>query len=127
MKRMMKTVALFLAVVVGGYLVIALLQTLVLEVALGGAVDPHASIWVLGLATAGTVVSGLIGGFLVARIDRAHPLRHVAGVVCVLAFDTVFVIANASGADPVWFSLGGALTLMAATALGGWIGARPRR
>ena len=119
-----RVVARFLAAVVGGYLVIALLQTLVLEVALRGEVAPDSPIPILGLATLGTVLSGLIGGYFAARVGRPHPFRHVLGVVCVLGLDAVYVIAKAVGGHPVWYSLGGALTLMAATGLGGWIGAR---
>lgn len=127
MEGPIRTAALFLAAVVGGYLVIALLQTLVLEVGLGGQFGPDSPLGILLLATVGTVFSGLIGGFLAARVDRAHALRHVVGVLCLLALDSVFVIAKGLGGHPAWFSLGGALTLMAATGLGGWVAARPRK
>ena len=59
-----RTILRFIGASVVGYLVIALGQTLVLEVGLKGRVGPNSPFPILGLAAFGTIVSGLIGGYL---------------------------------------------------------------
>ena len=115
------------AVGVLGYLVIALSQTLVLEVLLGGRLAPDAPSSVLIVATVGTVISGLIGGFLAAWLGGSRPLLQTSVVLALLAVDAVFVLAKNIGGNPRWFDLGGALTLMFATAVGGWLCSRRQR
>ena len=115
------------AIGVLGYLVIALSQTFVLEFLLGGRLAPDAPSTVLAAATVGTIVSGLIGGFLVAWMGRTRPLVQTSLVVAILAVDAVFVLVNNIGGNPFWFDLGGALTLMLATAAGGWLCSKRRR
>ena len=110
-----------------GYLVIALSQTIVLEVLLGGKLAPDAPPTILAAATLGTIASGLIGGYLAALMGGARPLLQVSLVVVILALDTVFVLVKHVGGNPIWFDLGGALTLMLATAAGGWLRSRKRR
>jgi len=121
MSRSLKTAGRFLGVSIGGYLLIAALQTLVLEIALGGDVGPGSPILTLVLAMAGTVVSGLIGGYVAAWLGGSRPLLHVAGILAALALDAIYVMAKDVGGHPVWFSLGGAFALIATTAVGGWI------
>lgn len=126
MTRSLKIIGRFLGVSIGGYLLIAALQTLVLEIALGGDIGPGSPVLILGLAMAGTVMSGLIGGYVAAWLGGARPLLHVVGILAALALDAIYVLAKDVGGHPVWFSLGGALALLAATAVGGWIRAAQR-
>lgn len=112
------------AISVLGYLVIALGQTLVLELLLGGQLAPDSPPTILIAATLGTIASGMIGGWIVAWMGRARPLLHTSLVVAILAFDAVFVLVQRIGDNPIWFDLGGALTLMLATAAGGWLCSR---
>lgn len=107
-----------------GYVVIALFQTLFLELLLGGRVAPDAAPSIQAAGIAGTVVSGLVGGYLAAWIGGSRPLLCTAAVLVPLALDTIFVLANTE--DPLWFSLAGSLTLMAATMAGGLARARRR-
>lgn len=117
----------FLAAAVLGYLLIALGQTLCLEVWLDGGVEHGAAPTILAAGIAGTVASGLAGGFLAALIGGARPLSHAAAVLIPLGLDTAYVVTRALGDDPLWFALGGSLTLMAATLAGGFVRARTRR
>jgi MFS family permease len=108
----------------GGYLLIALSQTLVLEILLGGRVSPEAA-WTIQLAgIVGTVASGLLGGYVVARLGDPRSWLHTAPVLAVLLLDTVFVVTRDGAGNPLWFDLAGSATLMGATAAGCWIHAR---
>lgn len=115
------------AIAVLGYLVIALGQTFVLELLLGGQLGLDSPPAILAAATLGTIASGLIGGYLAAWMGGTRPLLHALLVVVILAFDAVFVLVKHVGGNPIWFDLGGALTLMLATASGGWLRSRNRR
>ena len=110
-----------------GYLLIALGQILVLEVMLGGQLAVDSPPTILVSATLGTIVSGLVGGYVVARMGGARPMLHVSIVLLVLTLDTIFVITSHDGVNPLWFELGGAFTLLLATAGGGWLQSRSRR
>lgn len=109
-----------------GYLVIALGQTLVLELLLEGQVASNSPPTILAVAGLGTVASGLIGGYLSARLGRGWPLLHTAAVVAFLAIDAIFVVVKNADGNPLRFDLAGALTLMLATAAGGWLCGRRR-
>lgn len=115
--KMLKLVA----VGVLGYLLIALGQFLVLEVLLKGRTAPDAPLQVLALATVGTVASGLLGGYVSAWMGRDRPLLHTAAVMVFLLLDGVYVIVNNVGGHPLLYEVSGLLTLMAATAGGGWL------
>lgn len=104
-----------------GYLLIALGQTLVLEVLLKGQTAPDSPAHVLALAALGTVLSGLIGGYLAARLGGAQPLRHNLAVLVFLALDGIFVIVENVGGHPLLYELSGLATLLLATAVGGWL------
>jgi len=101
------------------HLSVLLAQTLFLEVWLNGAVEHVAPVGVLAAGMAGTVVSGVVGGWLAAWIGGRRPWPHALAVLIPLMLDTTYVIVNDVGGEPVWFSLGGSLTLMAATLAGG--------
>lgn len=106
------------------YVLIALLQTLFLEVLLGGRVAPDAPIAIQLAGIAGTVVSGIVGGYLAARLGAQRPWLHGMAVLVPLLLDTAFVIGQRSGGHPLWFNLAGSGVLLGATALGCWLGAR---
>ena len=116
-----------LAIGLLGYLVIALSQTLALEVLLGGRLAADAPPAIVIPATLGTIMSGLIGGYLVAGMGRPRPWQHVSIVIGFLTIDTISVLARHDGTNPLWFEMGGALTLMLATAGGGWLRGGPFR
>ena len=107
-----------------GYLLIAILQTLFLEVLLDGQVAPEASIGILMAGLAGTVVSGIVGGYAAAWMGGKRPWLQCSVVLVPLFLDTLFVIGQMDGGHPLWFNLGGSATLMAATVGGGWLRAR---
>lgn len=110
-----------------GYVVIALGQTLVLEGVLGGQLAPDSAPTILAVATLGTIASGLVGGYLAALLGGARPWLQTSPVLVILALDTVFVVVNRVGGNPIGFDLGGALTLMLATAAGCWLRSRSAR
>ena len=104
-----------------GYLLIALGQTLVLEVLLEGRTTPDSPLHILALAALGTVASGLLGGYLAALLGTDRPLRHTLAVLAFLSLDGIFVIFKNVGGHPLWYELSGAATLLLATAVGGWL------
>jgi hypothetical protein len=109
-----------------GYLLIALLQALFLELLLGGRVAPHAAWTIQFCGIAGTVISGLTGGWIVARLGGERPWLHVAVVLVPLFLDTVFVISKNAEDHPLWFNLAGSVTLMIATLAGCWLRVRAK-
>ena len=126
----LKTTARFLAVCVVAYLVTALGQVLFLEVLLREELHPDSPPPVLAFATAGTIISGLVGGTVAAWLGRSRPMLHVLGLIALLGLDTISVLMDNTG-HPLWFNLGGAFTIQAAALVGGWIwilrlGARAR-
>lgn len=114
------------AVALAGYLVIALLQALFLELLLAGQVEPGASWGILTAGVVGTMISGLVGGSLIAMVGRERPTVYIGPVLIVLALDTIYVLTNAPR-QHLAFNLAGALTLMGATVFGGWVAARRTR
>lgn len=104
-----------------GYLVIVLGQTLLLEVLLKGRTAPESPLHILFLAAVGSVASGLIGGYLAARLGGDLPLGHALAVLVFLLLDSTYVIVENVGGHPLWYELSGAATLLAATFAGGWL------
>ena len=120
MRRFLPALRSLLAIV-AGYLAIALGTVLVLELLLGGVGWGKSSPTQLAVAILGTVLSGLAGGWVAARVAGRQPFRHAAGVLVPLALDTIYVITSGVSTNPVWFDLGGSLTLMAASVLAGYL------
>ena len=104
-----------------GYLVIALLTTLVLEVWLGGASVLESGPRVFLFATAGVLFSGVIGGVTSGLFARKRALSYAAATLVFLAADTIFITVNQVGDDPAWFKLASGASLMVATLAGGWL------
>jgi hypothetical protein len=118
----MRLVRQILAPVVG-YAVIVLLTS-----ALFAALPPFrvtAPWWVLVAGTLGAVVAGLCGGSTAALVAGSRHFVLGCAVLVFLVIDTAVVLSR-RGPDPVWFDLGGSLTLMAATVAGAWLVARRR-
>ena len=85
---------------------------------LGGIIHADAPVRIQATATLVAVASGLLGGTTAALIAGSHPIRHAAAVLLFLCIDTGVVLSRGS-ADPLWFDLMGAATLMLATVCGG--------
>ncbi len=116
-----------LLAVVAGYLVIALGTTLTFETWLGGIGYHESPPSELALATLGALLSGLAGGLVAAWIAGRRPLLHGSLVSIPLALDTTWVVTSGISDDPVWFDLGGGLTLMLGAALAGYLLERRRQ
>lgn len=115
-----------LLAIVAGYLTIALGTTLTFETLLGGIGWTRSSAGELLVATVGAVLTGLVGGWVAARVAGRRPLWHALGVLIPLAADTIYVIRSGISVDPLWFDLGGSFTLMAACVLAGYLLERRR-
>jgi hypothetical protein len=85
---------------------------------LGGIVHLNAPPRIQAAAAFVAVGSGLLGGLIAALIAGSHPIRHATAVLLFLCIDTGVVLVRGS-ADPLWFDLMGAATLMLATVCGG--------
>ena len=85
---------------------------------LGGIIHMTAPVRIQAAATFVAVTSGLLGGIIAALIAGSHPIRHATAVLLFLCIDTGVVLVRGS-ADPLWFDLMGAATLMLATVCGG--------
>ncbi len=115
-----------LLAIVAGYFVIVLGTTFAFEALLGGIGYHESSPGELALATLGAGLSGLAGGLTAAWVAGRRPLLHAALVLIPLALDTTYVLTSGISDDPIWFDLGGGLTLMAAAVLGGYLLERRR-
>ena len=104
--------------VTAGYAVIALCTTLGFEVLLGGIGYYKSSAGVLLAGGVVAILSGLAGGLTAAWLGGRARVWHAAGTLVWLSIDTAVVLSR-GGQDPVWFDLGGSLTLMASAVAGG--------
>ena len=109
------------AAVLAGYVVIVLGTILTLEVWLGGIGWAKSSRNELVLATVGTLVSGIAGGLVAAWLAGRRPFQHAVAVLIPIAFDTANILWTGISPDPVWFDLGGSMTLVAGALIGGYL------
>lgn len=105
------------AAVVLGYAVIVVCTSVGFG-QLGGIIHMNAPVRIQAAAILVAVASGLLGGIIAAQIAGRHPIRHATAVLLFLCIDTGVVLFRGS-ADPLWFDLMGAATLMLATVCGG--------
>jgi hypothetical protein len=72
---------------------------------------------------------GLLGGAVAAWIGGRSPVFHALGAAAFVAFESAYVIGFRPSADPLWFDLAGAATLLVATVAGVYLWQRlaPRR
>jgi len=109
------------ASVVAGYATIVVGTVLTLTVLLGDVSYFDARQWEHAVGAVGTIASGLLGGFLAAKVAGRRPLAHAAAVVAILIVEITWIVTQGIGPNPAWFDLAGGLTLMATTVLGAWI------
>jgi hypothetical protein len=107
-----------LGAVTAGYAVIVVCTTLGFEVLLGGIDYDESSAGKLLAGGFVAVASGLLGGLTAAWLGGRARVWHAAGILVWLAMDTAVVLSR-GGKSPLWFELGGSLTLMGATVAGG--------
>ncbi len=110
-----------LAAVVVGYAVIVIGTTLAFELWLGGIGYYKSSTPVLAVASVAAFLSGFSGGYVAAWLGGRPQLLHAAGVLIPLIIDTTYVVTSGLSTDPVWYDLVGAVTLMGAAVLGGYV------
>jgi len=109
------------ASVVAGYATIVVGTVFTLTVLLGDVSYFDARPWEHVVGALGTIASGLLGGYLAAKVAGRRPLTHAAAVVAILIVEITWVVTQGIGPNPTWFDLAGGLTLMATTVLGAWI------
>jgi len=109
-----------LGAALSGYLAIVLATTAGFA-PLGGIIHLDAPLRVHVLATAVAIVSGLLGGVVAAWIAGRSPLLHAAGSAAFVAAETIVLLSSKPSADPLWFDVFGAATLIVATVAGGFL------
>ena len=104
--------------VVVGYAVMVVLITLVQETWFGGVGFETSSFSVLAAAGALTSVAAAIGS--VAATAIARPFGRLAAIVmaCVVVLETTVLILTGRVADPLWFDLMGAASLIVSILVG---------
>ena len=112
------------AAVVAGYMVIGIGTVLTLSVLLGDVSYADASVGEHAVGALGTILSGLLGGYVAAWVAGRKPIGHAFAVVLILIVETTWIVTQGIGPNPAWFDLAGGLTLMATAVLGAWIRAR---
>ena len=110
-----------IAAIAAGYAVIVAGTTLAFEVWLGGVGYYKSSAQVLALASLAAVVSGFSGGYIAAWLGGRPQLLHGAGLLIPLIVDTTYVVTSGVSSDPLLYDLVGALTLMGAAVIGGYV------
>lgn len=103
-----------------GYIVIVL-ATSAGFTPLGGLIHLSAPPGVQILATAVALAAGVLGGMVAACLGGRAPVLHALGSAALVAAETTLVIGFRPSADPLWFDLAGAATLIAATVAGGYL------
>lgn len=121
MQKIIIKIARGLIAVISGYAVIVAGTILAFEVWLGGIGYYKSPVSVLLIASVAAFISGFAGGFAAAWIGGKPYLVFAAGVAIFLIADSIFVISSGKSPDPVWYDLFGAMTLMAAAIIGGYV------
>jgi hypothetical protein len=106
--------------VAAGYVVIVIGTSLTLGVLLEGKSYAEASPWEHVVGAMGSILSGLLGGYVAAWLAGRKPVGHALAVVLILGVETTWIVITGVGSNPVWFDLAGGLTLMGTTVLGAW-------
>jgi hypothetical protein len=88
---------------------------------LGGLIHLSAPPRVQLLATAVAIGAGLLGGAVAAWIGGRSPVSHALGAAAFVAVESAYVIGFRPSADPLWFDLAGAGTLLVSTVAGGYL------
>jgi len=115
-----------LGAALAGYVAI-ILATTVGFAPLGGIVHLSAPLRLQLLATAVAIASGVLGGMVAGWVGGRSPIRHAFGTAVFVAVETTALIGLKPSADPLWFDVFGAATLIAATLAGGYLWGRVTR
>jgi hypothetical protein len=107
-----------LGAIVAGYAVIAIGTVLVLSVLLDDVTYAEAGVWEHLVGAIGTILSGLLGGYVAARLAGRQPVPHALGVVLILIVEMTWILTTGVGSNPAWFDAAGGLTLMVTAILG---------
>ena len=107
-----------LGAVVAGYAVIVIGTILVLSILLENVTYAEASLWQHAVGAIGTILSGLLGGYVAARLSGRQPVGHALGVVLILVVEMTWILTTGVGSNPAWFDAAGGLTLMVMAVLG---------
>ena len=113
-----------LAAVVAGYAVIVLGTVLVLSVLLDDVTYAEAGVLEHAVGAIGTILTGLLGGYVAARLAGRQPVGHALGVVLILIVEMTWILTTGVGSNPAWFDAAGGLTLMVTAALGALVYAK---
>ena len=107
-----------LGAVVAGYAIIAIGTVLVLSILLENVTYAEASLWQHAVGAIGTILTGLLGGYVAARVAGRQPVGHALGVVLILIVEMTWILTTGVGSNPAWFDAAGGLTLMVMAVLG---------
>ena len=110
------------AAVIAGYVVTALLSTLVQELWLGGVSYQNSARSVLILAAIFTPLCGVAGGIATSLIFRTAWFACGLALCAVIAIETTYLYVTHRVDGPLWFEAGAAIALGAAVMLGSWVG-----
>lgn len=94
---------------------------------LGGIIHLSAPLRIQFLATAVAIASGILGGMVAGWVGGRSAIRHAFGTAAFLAVESTVLIGFKPSADPLWFDIFGAATLITATVAGGYLWSRIRR
>ena len=113
-----RTTARAILAVAAGYVVIALLSTLVQEIWLGGVSYQHSSQRVLVLAGIFTPLTAVAGGLATAWLSPRAPLRSGLALCALIVAETTYLYVTGRVDGPLWFEAGAAASLVVAVLLG---------
>jgi len=115
----MKMLRIILSAILG-YLSMGALITVVQEGIFGGVSYYDSSLLVLGIAGAGTVLSGTIGAYIASWVAKNG--RLPSGIMAVLVMiETVYLLSTGILSGPLWFELLAAASLVGGILLGGML------
>ncbi len=101
-----------------GFVVIEI-ATIVGFTPLGGIIEVSAPIHIHVLATLVAIVSGLLGGAAGTLAGGGGSRIPVLVTAAIILVESTFIVLYRRGANPIWFEVGGAATLLGATLVGG--------
>jgi cation transport ATPase len=104
--------------VAAGYVVIALLSTLVQEIWLGGVSYQHSSRRVLVLAGIFTPLTAVAGGLATTWLSPRAPLRSCLALCGLIVAETTYLYVTGRVDGPLWFEAAAAASLVVAVLLG---------
>ena len=113
-----RTTARAILAAAAGYVVIALLSTLVQEIWLGGVSYQHSSKRVLVLAGIFTPLTAVAGGLTSAWLSPRAPLLSCLALCGLIVAESTYLYVTGRVDGPLWFEAGAASSLVVAVLLG---------